>query len=130
MNNELLFITPTPSHFLSLPLTFSVIINNKIINKLISLLDVLTCTHDHGFFSQPTPYPLKWYFPIILYSVPCSLFRSLMWTLCVVSSFIGSLCSVFGLPLFWVPSEYLQIFLGIPDTGILLDTSVIYHDSP
>ena len=32
--------------------------------------------------------------------------------------------------LFLVSSEYLQVFLGIPDTGILPDTSVIYHDSP
>jgi hypothetical protein len=30
-----------------------------------------------------------------------------------------------SLSLFWFLSEYLQIFLGIPETGILPDTSVI-----
>ena len=45
---------------------------------------------------------------------------------CVLHSFI----SVSGLVLFLSPPEYLQIFLGVPDTGILPDTSGICHDSP
>ena len=41
-----------------------------------------------------------------------------------------SLCLVSGLSLFSVPSEYLQIFLGTSDTGILPDTVAICHDTP
>ncbi len=79
---------------------------------------------------------LKWCFPIILCSVPmflvpCSLFRSWCCTLCVGSFYSLYHCVRFlVIVLFLVPSEYLQIFLGIPDTGILPDTSVICHDSP
>jgi hypothetical protein len=47
--------------------------------------------------------------------------------------YLHSFILVSGLSLFRVPSEYLQTFLGIPDTGILPDTTVtrvICHDSP
>ena len=71
-------------------------------------------------------------FPIILCSVhmflvpfffPCSVPFLALYDVCWFLAFIVSLCSVSGLPLFRVASEYLQIFLGIPDTGILLYTT-------
>ena len=46
-------------------------------------------------------------------------------TRCVL--YLHSIISVSGPLLFLVPSEYLQIFLGIPDTSILPDTSAICH---
>jgi hypothetical protein len=81
---------------------------------------------------------IKWCFPIILCSlflvfrscVPFRLF--LVRSLCYVP-FIRvycSLCLTSGLPHFSIPSEYLQIFLGTSDTGILPDTVVICHDTP
>ena len=51
-------------------------------------------------------------------SVP---FLPVVYCPCVLHTFI----LVSALVLFQVPSEYLQIFLGIPYTGILPDTSAI-----
>ena len=87
---------------------------------------------------------VKWGFPIIPVPHSCSLFRSVPFLpLHTVCWFLVWGCCV-GLPkhslyhcvrlivclYFGFPSEYLQIFLGIPDSGILPDTSVICHDSP
>jgi hypothetical protein len=87
-----------------------------------------------SFLTDPNGKMVLYYHSVFL--VPCVPFRG-----CVpFSSFLVpslwyvpfirvycSLCLVSGLSLFSVPSEYLQIFLGISDTGILPDTVVIYH---